>query len=555
MLMAIGQALAPESIPYAIFAPELIAGSVALVLLLLAVAGRRRGIVGVPVALAGIAVGAQMLRGDLLFPGLVVVGVGAGIGVASLGLGAAPKVLPSVVAGMGLVGALALTVWQSISPMVIAENVVAGVAPDLISIVGFDGSVVLDGISLYTRLTVYLTALLVLPLGHAYLRDRQIARPEFEPLLVLSAVGMALLGAAGDLITLFVALEILSIALYILSGLARRDRRSQEAAVKYFVTGAVASAILLYGMALLYVSTGALELSAIGASLQALLPSLETSIVLPVIAMVMIIVGLGFKVALVPFHLWTPDVYEGAPTNVTAFMAAATKAAGFAAVLRVFYIAFGPLAYLWAPVIAVLAAASMLYGAFVALVQTDVKRILAYSAIAHAGYAAIGVASASGEGISATLWYLLTYAVSTLAAFGCLMALERTNQRAVTLGDLRGLGSTSPATAWILALSMLSLAGIPPTVGFVGKLEVFRAGVGAGLTWLVVIGVVSSVVSAFFYLRIMGSMFLEEPAEGAQPAAYAGGWNVAVNLAAVLIVLLGLLPAFLVELASRAMVG
>lgn len=551
----LAQAVAPESIPYAIFAPELVAGAVALILLLLAVAGRRRAIVGIPVALGGIALGAQLILNELSFPGIVVVAVAAVIGAASLGLGGVPKVLPSVVGAAGLVGALALTVWQSIDPMVIAESVVPGVAPDLISLAGFDGSVVLDGISLYTRLTVYLTALLVLPLGHAYLRDRQIARPEFEPLLILSAIGMALLGAAGDLITMFVALEILSIALYILSGLARRDRRSQEAAVKYFVTGAVASAILLYGMALLYVSTGELELTAIGASLQAQMPVLETSIVLPVIAMVLIIVGLGFKVALVPFHMWTPDVYEGAPTNVTAFMAAATKAAGFAAVLRVFYLAFGPFAFLWGPVVAVLAAITMLYGAFVALVQTDVKRILAYSAIAHAGYAAIGVASASGEGLSATLWYLLTYAISTLAAFGCLMALERTNQRAVTLGDLRGLGTTSPATAAILALSMLSLAGIPPTVGFVGKLEVFRAGIGAGLTWLVIIGVMSSVVAAFFYLRIMGSMFLEEPAEGAEPAAYSGGWNVAVNLAAVLILLLGILPSFLVELADRAMVG
>ena len=547
MTAQLAQAVAPESIVYGTFAPEILVSAVALVLLLLAVAGKQRALVGVPAALLGIGVGGWLITQNStmpeMLPGLVLVVVGVGVGALTLGLAGMPKVLPSWIAGLGTAGALVLTVWQSLDPMSVTGATLQSVST-------FDGSVVLDGISLYTRITVYATATLILPLGHAYLRDRNINRPEFEPLLLLSAVGMALLGAAGDLITLFVALEIMSIALYVMSGLARRDRRSQESAVKYFVSGAVASAILLYGMALLYVATGELELTAVGTRLGLL----DAPLRLAIVAMVLVIVGLGFKIALVPFHLWTPDVYEGAPTNVTAFMAAATKAAGFAAVLRVLYLAFGPLFDYWVPVVAGMAAVTMIYGAVVALVQTDVKRILAYSAIAHAGYGAIGVASASGEGLSATLYYLLTYAIATLAAFGALMALERTNERSVTLGDLRGLGRTSPATASVLALAMLSLAGIPPTVGFVGKLEVFRAGVGAGLTWLVVVGLVSSVIAAFFYLRIMGAMFLEDPVEEAEPAAYAGGWNTALNVAAVLIILLGITPTFLVELAQRVVV-
>ena len=199
-----------------------------------------------------------------------------------------------------------------------------------------------------------------------------------------------------------------------------------------------------------------------------------------------------------------------------------------------------------------LAAVSMIYGAIVGIIQQDVKRILAYSAIAHAGYAAIGVASASGEGISATLWYLLTYAVSTLAAFGAVIAIERQNQRTVTLADLRGLGRTSPALAGLLTVALLSLAGIPPTAGFIGKLQVFTAGVEAGLQWLVVIGVASSVIAAFYYLRLMGMMFLEEPEEGVGEPAYSTGWSLAVNLSAALVVYLGLQPTLLLDLASKS---
>lgn len=541
--LAQGAPAAPTDVAWSTFAPELAAVGAALALLLFAIAGRRRIVAAVPVAAAGLAAGVALVAAGQVTPGVVAIVFGAGALALTIGLGGAPHVLHTWLAGLGAAGALALTVWQAVVPMQLSVE-------GLTAVTAMEGSVALDGISLFTRLTVYGTTLLVLPLGHAYLRDREIHRPEFEPLLLLSATGMAVLGAANDLITFFVALEVLSIALYVMAGLARRDRRSQESAMKYFVLGSVASAILLYGMALLYTATGTLGLAAIGDAVSVF----STPYLVVVIGMVLVTVGLGFKVALVPFHAWTPDVYEGAPTNITAFMAAATKAAAFAALLRLYVTSFGPLTDLWVPVLAVLAAITMMYGAVVAIVQQDVKRILAYSALSHAGYAAIGVTAASPEGVSGTLWYLLTYALSTLAAFGVVIAVERRSRRAVTLGDLRGLGRTSPAMAGILTIALLSLAGVPPLAGFVGKLQVFTAGVAAGLTWLVVVGVVSSVVAAFFYLRIMGMMFLEEPTEGAMEPAYSTGWSLAVNLAGVLVIYLGLQPAILLDLADKSAV-
>lgn len=540
--MILAQALAPpDSFLWSAFAPELLAAAGALTLMMLAVGGRRRMIVAIPIGLVAVALGALLISRDLVVPGAVTVAFGAGVVALPVGLAAAPPLMHVALAWWSAFGALALTVWQAIVPMQYADGA-------LVATEAMGGSIAMDGIALFTRITVYTTVLFVLPLGHAYLRDREIHRPEFEPLLLLSATGMALLGAANDLITVFVTLEILSIALYIMAGMARRDRRSQEAAVKYFVMGAVASAILLYGLALIYVAVGSLDVPSIGLAVG--LTTTPQRVV--AIGLILTTVGLGFKVALVPFHTWTPDVYEGAPTNITAFMAAGTKAAAFAVLLRLYLLSFGSLADYWVPVLAVLAAITMIYGAVVALVQRDVKRILAYSALAHAGYAAIGVASANRAGLSATLWYLLTYAISTLAAFGVVLAIERTNRRAVALVDLRGLGRTSPFLAGILSIALLSLAGLPPTVGFVGKLTVFEAGLQSGLTWLVVVGVISSVIAAFFYLRLMGMMFLEDPDEAADEPLYAGGWGFAVNVAAILVLFLGIQPSFLLDLAEAS---
>ena len=527
------------------FAPELLLSTTVMVLLLLLVANRFRTAVAALCSVAIVVVGVLLslpvddAAGDP-FLGGVVIAFGVAVAALTIGLGGVPRLIGPWVAGAGTLAALLLTGWQITG--VLFDQVGAAVP-----VLTAGGSVAFDGIAVMTRLTVLVTTLLVLLFSHGYLRERGIARGEYEPLVLLSAVGMMLLGAANDAITLFVALEILSISLYVLAGLARRDRRSQEAAIKYFVMGAVASAILLYGLALAYVATGTLDLQTMALRLSLA----GTDVGIAGLALALVTIGIGFKIAMAPFQLWTPDVYQGAPTNVTAFMAAGTKAAGFAIVLRLYLLAFAPLDDLWLPVVSVLAAVTMLYGALGAIVQVDLKRILAYSSLAHAGYALIGVVAGGDQGVSSTTWYLLTYAVSTLAAFGVVIAAERKRRGEVTLATVRGLGRTQPVLAWALTIALLSLAGIPPTAGFAGKLEVFRAGVASGFEWLVVIGVLSSVIAAFFYLRIIGAMFLEEPATDEAPVV-PDDLNVGISLAAAAVVFLGVQPQLVLDIATRS---
>jgi NADH-quinone oxidoreductase subunit N len=531
----------PE-IAWSAFAPELAPTVAALLLLFVAVAGRRRLVlVGLPTLLLGVALGAFLISRDLVVPGAAAVAFAFAVPVAIVVVPRRPTLIGAWVAAAALVVALVLTVWQfvQLSP--------AG-ATTLVPQAALQGSLANDGIAFFTRLTVYLSALLVIPLGQGYLTDRAINRSEVQPLLLLSVVGMAALGTANDLITMFVALEVLSIALYILCGLARRDRRSQEAGLKYFILGSVASAILLYGMALLYTATGTVDLPAMGR----VIGLVTTSPALAGLGIALVTVGIGFKVALAPFHLWTPDVYQGAPTNVTAFMAAATKAAGFAAMLRLYLVAFPSLQALWVPTLSVLAAVTMLYGAYVAVVQHDLKRMLAYSSITHAGYTTIGVVALSDAGLSAVLWYLLTYAVATIGAFGCVIALERRRRGEVTLADVRGLGRSAPVLAGTLAVCLLSLAGVPATAGFVGKVAIFEAGVNAGLTWLVVVGVVSSVIAAFFYLRIAGTMFLEQTPLDQPVPVVTVGVSTGISVAAAMVVYLGIQPQVVLQLADSA---
>lgn len=544
MFLAQSATVTIPEVAWSSFAPELVVTAMALVLLLTAVARHRMQLVTGPVGVLAVALGAWLVVGGTRFAGAVIAALGVGLAVLGAVFTRRSSMVQAWGAGLALVAALVLTGWQYVTVLNVAGPDIVRLVPQ----VALSGALANDGIAFFTRITVYLSALLIIPLGYGYLQDRRINRAEVEPLLLFSAVGMVALATANDLITLFVALEVFSLALYVLAGLARRDRRSQEASLKYLVMGSVASAILLYGMALLYVATGSVSLSGIGLGLSLL----ETPRLTAVFGLGLVTVGVGFKVALVPFHLWTPDVYQGSPSNVTAFMAAATKAAGFAALLRLYLVAFPALQSLWVPVLSVLAAATMLLGAYLAIVQRDLKRMLAYSSITHAGYATIGVVAVSDAGLSGTLWYLLTYAVGTLGAFGCLLAIERTRRGEVALVDLRGLGRTSPATAGILALCLLSLAGLPPTAGFVGKLMVFRAGIEAGLTWLVILGVVSSVVAAFFYLRIAGVMFLEAPDTDRPLPALSSGLTAGIAVSAALVVFLGIQPQVFLQWAETA---
>jgi NADH-quinone oxidoreductase subunit N len=530
-------------IPWSDISVDLVLFGVGILVLLLETAGEhRRRSSGITMVIA-VAVGIAGWLGsdEILWPGLVAL---AGVLQFALTLLWAhrPRVLSAVLTALGLTATLAVVAWQW-----------AGVdGGELLATRSSLGDMfALDGVALFTRATVCTSALISIPLGWRYLEERRIHRAEYYPLLIFAAVGMNLLAASADLIMVFISLEILSLALYVLSGFARRDLNSQESAFKYFILGAFASAILLYGIALTYGLTGSTNIAAAGVAAA----SIASPGAIGLAAMALLIVGFGFKTALVPFHMWTPDVYQGAPTPVTGFMAAATKAAAFAAFLRIFVGAFATMQWSWVPVVWGLAAVTMIVGAVLAVVQTDVKRMLGYSAIAHAGYALIGLAAVSRDGVSGTLFYLFAYAVMSLGSFGILSLLERRSRKAVALDDLRGLGRRYPVLAGMMALFLLSLAGIPGTAGFMAKLAVFRAGLESGLTTLVIVAVVSSVIAAFFYLRVIVAMFMEEETEeiAAQPEpGLTLGVRTGLAGTAAAVVVLGVLPAALVDLAQQA---
>jgi NADH-quinone oxidoreductase subunit N len=339
----------------------------------------------------------------------------------------------------------------------------------------------------------------------------------------------------------FLALEVLSLSLYLLTGFSLRRPASTEASMKYFLLGAFSSAFFLYGVALAYGATGVTNLAAIGAHL-----ARPDALDLGLVAAGLLGVGYCFKVAAVPFHMWTPDAYQGAPTSVTAFMSAGTKVAAFGAFLRVFTVALGPLTVDWRPFLAAVAAVTMVGGSVLAIAQSDVKRMLAYSSIAHAGFILIGVASGSALGVQGAMFYLVAYAAMILGGFGAVMLVSARGERGLTLTSYRGLARRSPFLGGVLALFLLSLAGIPPTAGFIAKVAVFNAGVQAGYAWLVIVAVLASVIAAFFYLRVVVLMYMQEPdaeagEEPEQPAA-APLASLAVLLPAALTVVLGVFP-------------
>ncbi len=376
------------------------------------------------------------------------------------------------------------------------------------------GMVRLDAFGVYLGGIVVIATVLALLLSADYLRREGLEAPEYLALVLLSATGMLAMTTANDLIVVFLALEILSIPLYVLAAFDRRRLASQEAGIKYFVLGAFSSAVLLYGIALVYGATGTTSLSGVSSFL-ASNTLLDDGVLLAGIALVL--VGIGFKVAAAPFHMWTPDVYQGAPTPVTAFMSSATKVAGFAALLRVFQVAFPLYRETWQPAIAGLAIITLVVGSVAAVVQTDVKRMLAYSSIAHAGYVLIGFAAAATggraaeRGIQSALLYLLVYAFVTIGAFAVVTIVARSSHDSRhTLDDYRMLALRRPVLAALLTLFLLAQAGVPLTGGFVAKLEVFAAATEAHEYHLVIVGVLAAVVAAFVYLRIVVTMYASE---------------------------------------------
>ncbi|MFW5943329.1 MAG: NADH-quinone oxidoreductase subunit N, partial [Chloroflexota bacterium] len=407
--------------------------------------------------------------------------------------------------------------------------------------------ILVDSFSLFLNGIFLLTGFLSVLISINYLDKVNLQRGEFYYLMMFSISGMMLMGMSNDLILVFLALELLSIPLYVLSGFARPRLDSEESAMKYFLLGAFSSAFLVFGIALVYGAAGSTALPAV-------LEGISGGGLLGAAGVALILVGFGFKVAAVPFHMWTPDVYEGAPTAVTAFMSVGAKVGGFAAMMRVFIAALPDLGDTWVPAVAVIAALTMIVGNVVALAQQNVKRMLAYSSIAHAGYILIAVAAAmdSPNAVPAGLFYMAAYLFTNLGAFAVVIAVERREQGGLMLDDYKGLARRSPLLALAMAYFMLSLTGIPPTGGFTGKFFLFRAAVDANLLWLALVGVVTSVVSGYFYLRIVYLSFMFE-GEGEVDAVPA--LNLAVGVTALATLVMGLLPGPWFEMAQQAVIS
>lgn len=414
----------------------------------------------------------------------------------------------------------------------------------------FGGMIVIDGFAHVLMMLFLGVGLIAIPLAYDYLKRVGIERGEYYTLLLFALCGMMLMSAAGDLIVVFLALELLSIPLYVLTGFARSNLKSEEAALKYFLLGAFASGFMAYGIALVFGATQSTLLTDIVSEVAAGRANNGYMLV----GAGMILVGLGFKVAVVPFHMWTPDVYHGAPSSVTAFMSVGAKAGGFAALLRVFIVAFPEMASSWAPLAIWIAALTMVWGNIAAIAQTNIKRMLAFSSIAHAGYIFITLPAASNpavapEAIRAALFYLLGYAITNLGAWGVVLAMEKLEGEGLTIDDYAGLSTRRPGLAIAMAIFMLSLTGMPPMVGFVGKFYIFKAAIDAGLIWLTLIGVITSLISAYYYLRVIVVMYMQ----AGEPETRSEGWlNATVWLTALGTFVFGIMPGPLLDLASKA---
>jgi len=468
-------------------------------------------------------------------------------------------ILPAaVLAGWGTLLLLVDVMWIRSNKALTAALAAVGLAVTCVPVVAqlgwagsaFDGMLNVDGFSQYMTLLFLATGLVAVALAHDYLGRMGIERGEYYALILFSTAGMILMSQSGDLIVVFVGLELLSIPLYIMASLARPRFESEEAALKYFLLGSFSSGFVVYGIALVFGAAGTTNLASIRAAWQAA----QADVPLLTTGAVMILVGLCFKVAVVPFHMWTPDVYEGSPSSAVAFMSVGAKAGGFAGLLRVFLAAFPGLAATWAPATAIVAALTMIWGNVAAIAQSNVKRMLAYSSIAHAGYLLMALPAAANSGattqaVGGIAFYLLAYGVSNLGAWGVVLALERAEGRGLSLEEYAGLLSRRPLLAGAMVVFMLSLIGVPPTAGFLAKFYLFRSVIESGYLWLALVGVVTSLVSAYYYLRLVVMMTMQS----GQPEVRSETWlNAMIGLTALATLLLGLLPGQIIHFAAQA---
>lgn len=432
----------------------------------------------------------------------------------------------------------------SVSAFAIAALLVA--ALPAVKTYGFMGSFVHDPFAQFMKLIVLLGAAASLAMSFSYNVQEKIDRFEFPILTLFATIGMMFMISANNLMTLYVGLELASLPLYVLAAIRRDNVKSSEAGIKYFVLGALASGMLLYGISMIYGFTGTIDLEQISATLSVQ----EGMSVGLVFGLIMLICGLAFKVSAVPFHMWTPDVYEGAPTTVTAFFAIAPKVAAVALLTRVLFDGFGEVAVQWQGIISILAIASMTLGAFAALPQNNIKRLMAYSTIGHMGYALIGLAAGSYNGIRGMVVYMALYMIMNIGVFAVILSMRYNERQTDQIEDLSGLSKSQPGLAFMMALLMFSMAGIPPLAGFFGKLFVFQAAVSAGMYMLAIVGVLTSVVAAYYYLRIIKIMYFDEPLHELDRAT--GDLKVIGGIATVFIVLFIFFPGSIVEPAQSA---
>lgn len=433
-----------------------------------------------------------------------------------------------VIAFLGII-AIAVTAF-------ITLNVAPGLA--------FNEFYISDGYSMFFKFIFFISSLLTILLSMRYLGNENVHYGEYYSLLLFSVLGMSFMASSNDLILLYLGTELMALSIYVLAGFKRYDARSNEAAFKYFLLGAFSSALLLYGISFIYLLTGTTNLRQIAQSLAS-----GSSEPVLMIALLFLASAFAFKIAAVPFHMWSPDVYEGAPTPITAFMSVGPKAAGFAVIGRVFIIALGSIAVDWKTVLMVLSVLTMIVGNVLAISQTNIKRMLAYSSIAHSGYALLGIIPGTPEGIGSTMLYLFIYAFMNIGAFAIVTILGREGEQ---LSDYEGLSKTEPLWAALMLIFMFSLTGIPPTAGFVGKFYLFLSVINAGYTGLAIVAVIMSAVSAYFYLRVVMLMYMKEPSRSVSvspnlPEA------LAVTITTGLVILMGVSPYYFIEFAKASM--
>ena len=414
------------------------------------------------------------------------------------------------------------------------------------------GVVLADNFALFVNIVLCVVGILTILLSDGVIEREELPAGEYYALTLFGVAGMMLMGSATDLLVIFLALEVFSLSVYVLTGLRRSSAAGAEASFKYFLLGAFSSAFFLYGIAFTFAVTGSTRLAQVGPAIaaQAMNPS-----ILLLLAVGLLMVGFAFKVSAVPFHMWTPDAYQGAPTVVTGFMSTAVKAAAFAAFVRVFLSAFEPLSTSWIPLLWWIALATMILGAVVGVVQSNVKRMLAYSSIAHAGYILVGLIAGGQNGKAAVLFYLATYAVTNVGAFGVVAVLATRDRAHDELSDFAGLWHRRPVLAALMTVFLLSLGGFPPTAGFIAKWYVFSAAVQADEYALAIVGVLTSVVSVFYYLRIVVMMYMtDKPAEAPATPRLHPAATTAFALAALVVFYLGVLPTGLLDLAGDSVI-